>query len=86
MMTSLSKPRPMQQFRVGSVSASIWKREHEGKIYYSASIDRSYKDGEQWKRSSSFNKDELQTVIDLAIRCQGYIELAFAKREEQAEA
>ena len=81
-MTSLSKPRPVQEFRVGAVKAAIWKREHEGQTFYNVSIDRSYKQNEQWKRTSSFSKDELAIVADLAKRAEAYIDAAEAKLKQ----
>jgi len=61
-----NKPKPIDQFRLGGITASIWKREVDGKTFYSASINRSYKKDGNWKRTDSFSVDELPLVAQLA--------------------
>lgn len=67
--------RPVKTFRIGSVSATIWKRERtDGQgHFYSAEIARNYKDGEEWQKSASFTHDELLNVAELAKRAEHWI-------------
>ena len=44
-MTSLSKQRPVQEFRgLGNIKVAVWKREHEGWVFYTYGPERGYKD------------------------------------------
>ena len=58
---------PLDTFRDGSLKATIWKRETDGKPFYSVELTRSYtsKDG-KWRDSSSFVGDELLRIARLA--------------------
>jgi hypothetical protein len=67
----------VKQFRSSNgISASIWKREtKEGEVYYTASIDRSYKDkDDKWQRTSNFRHDELHNVKKLAAKAEAFID------------
>ena len=52
--------RPVQRFRSGSVSASIWKNEPtSGGNFYSVTFSRSYRQDEEWKNADSFGARDL---------------------------
>ena len=77
MTTTTNDNLPVKQFRsINGISASIWKRKtKEGEVYYTTSIDRSYKDkDEKWQRTSNFRYDELNIVRKLAIKAEAYID------------
>jgi hypothetical protein len=59
--------KPVQTFRAGALSVSVWAREHEGKTFYTANAQRAYTedDGKSWKYSGSFDRDDLATVAAL---------------------
>src|SRR4051812_10765995 len=62
-----SSGKPVQTFRAGALSVSVWAREHEGKTFYTANAQRAYTedDGKNWKYSGSFDRDDLATVAAL---------------------
>lgn len=67
--------KPEKVFRVGSVSASIFRNEVEtanGKRdIRNVTLQRRYHDGEEWKNASSFGLAELPqalAVLDLALK------------------
>jgi hypothetical protein len=71
MATETNKPqKPVKEIRFGAIKCAIWKREHEGKIFYSTSISRSYRVDEQerdpgddgWREVNSFDFVDLDTV------------------------
>ena len=77
MTTNTNDNQPVKQFRsINGISASIWKRKtKEGEVYYTASIDRSYKDkDEKWQRTSNFRLDELNIVRRLVIKAEAFID------------
>ena len=58
--------KPVQVFKAGGVRAAIWENtiEKDGQSIptYSIQIDRTYKDGDQWKRTSHFRLNDLAKV------------------------
>ncbi|MEM7147845.1 MAG: hypothetical protein AAF591_22270 [Verrucomicrobiota bacterium] len=52
--------KPEQTFRLGAVKATIWKNQGKNdQPFYSVSIARVYKQGDSWKETTSFGKDDL---------------------------
>ena len=64
-MTSLSKNPPVFKKKFKGIEVALWKREHEGKIYYSVSTNRSYRDKDgDWQNSNSFDLESVDLLID----------------------
>ncbi|MGP1345498.1 MAG: hypothetical protein ACTS3F_02365 [Phycisphaerales bacterium] len=61
--TSPNRPndQPVSRIRLGSVAIAIWRNADEkGRVWYSATPDRSYLDADgNWQHTSSFGRDEL---------------------------
>ena len=51
--------RPVFVARYGSIKASVWRNETKNGPMHNVTVLRSYKDGEEWKDSSSFGYDDL---------------------------
>ena len=67
-----SNNRPIHEIKVGRIRASIWTNESERQdVWFTVSISRVYCDGEQWKTTTSFGRDDLPLVAKAA-------EMAFA--------
>lgn len=72
-VTSVShdaKRKPVSTLRVDDCSASIWAREHlvkgQQKVFYSITIERSYKDRDgRWCYTRSFAPDSLGAISQL---------------------
>ena len=62
--------KPEKVFRHRNLSASIFRNEAKnGGKFYSVVMQRAYKDGDEFKHSSSFTRDEIPVVrhlLDLA--------------------
>ena len=56
-MASLSKPE--HTIRVGGIQIAVWSNETTKGTFQSITIDKSYKDGETWKRTKSFKPADL---------------------------
>ena len=58
--------KPIQVFKAGGIRAAVWKntieRDGQSTPVYSIQIDRTYKDGDEWKRTSRFSLNELPRV------------------------
>jgi hypothetical protein len=55
--------KPVKVFRVRGISASVFQNQStaEGRdgVFYRVTLQRTYKDGAEFKTTSSFNRDEL---------------------------
>ena len=75
-MTTETQNDPVKKFRIGYITATVWKNEtEEGRSYFSTSIVRSYrdKDTEAWKETNSYSHDDLLNVARLAERAEAFI-------------
>ena len=68
-----SKNKPAHQIRHGSVSASIWRQETEKGTLFNVTFQRAYKEGEDWKHSTSFGRNNLLVVSLIAARAFEWI-------------
>ena len=53
---------PVHEVRMGRIKATIWANETEKGVRHNVTISRLYKEGEDWKESSSFGRDDLPLV------------------------
>lgn len=62
--------QPAHKVKLGCINATIWENVADsGKSYYSVTVCRIYKDGDDWKESNSFGRDDLPLVakvLDMA--------------------
>lgn len=72
-----SKNPPVDHVRLGAVQAAIWRNETENGPRYAATFERRYFDAkaDDWKSSSSFNRDDLPILGRAA-------DMAFARIHE----
>ena len=66
---SSEKVRPVHEVRLGRIKAAIWENETQTGLRHNVTVQRIYKDGDDWKTSDSFGRDDLpliQKVADLA--------------------
>lgn len=58
---------PVHRIRLSTISASIFKNEsNDGKAFFNAQFDRSYRDGDDWKHTKSFSRDDLLNLAKVA--------------------
>ena len=65
----MSKQKPAHEIRLGRVKATIWANETDNGTRHNVSVSRLYKDGDEWKQTASFGRDDLPLVakvVDLA--------------------
>ena len=63
------KQKPQHEVRLGAIKAAVWKNDTEAGVRYNVTFSRIYKDGDNWKSTDSFGRDDLLTlgkVADLA--------------------
>jgi len=64
----MSKTKPTSEIRIRNIKAAIWANETENGIRYNVTFSRLYKDGDGWKRSESFGRDDLLLLAKIADR------------------
>jgi hypothetical protein len=70
---STSKNQPVHQIRHGTVSASIWRQESDKGPLFNVTFQRAYKDGDTWKHSTSFGRNNLLVMSLIAARAFEWI-------------
>lgn len=58
--------RPVHEIRMGRIKAAIWENDTREGLRHNVSLSRIYKDGEIWKDSTSFGRDDLPLVAKVA--------------------
>jgi hypothetical protein len=67
------KVRPVHELRLGRVRAAIWENATEKGVRHNVTISRLYKDGEQWKDSYSFGREDLPLVMKVLDQAHSWI-------------
>ena len=67
------KQRPAHEIRLGRIKATIWANQNDNGTRFNVVLSRNYKDGDEWKSSSSFGRDELLTVAKVADMANSWI-------------
>jgi hypothetical protein len=61
------RERPAHEIRIGRIRATIWRNQSDQHgTWYSVSITRSFKQGEQWKSATSLGKDDLLVAAEVS--------------------
>jgi len=55
--------RPVHEIKLGRIRASIWTNHSDRQdVWFNVSISRCYRDGDEWKTTTSFGCDDLPLV------------------------
>lgn len=65
--------RPVHELRLGKIKASIWENDTPNGTRHNVTVSRLYKDGEQWKDSQSFGRDDLPILMKVIDRAHDWI-------------
>ena len=65
-MSTQTAKRPVHEVRLGRIKATIWENSTREGTRHNVSLCRIYKDGSQWKDSTSFGRDDLPLVMKVA--------------------
>ena len=65
--------RPVHEVRLGRIKAAIWENETQNGSRHNVTISRLYRDGEQWKDSTSFGRDDLPLVAKVVDQAHSWI-------------
>ncbi len=79
--------RPVHEIRLAQIRVSIWSNQGNGnRAWYSVSISRVYRDGDVWKDSTSFGRDDLPLVAKAVEMAYAWIWSAGSNHEEKQHA
>ena len=64
--------RPVQEIRMGRIKAAIWENETQQGTRFNVTVQRIYKDGDEWKSSDSFGRDDLPLLAKVLDRAHSF--------------
>ena len=68
-----SVKRPVHEVRLGRIRAAIWENSTQNGVRHNVTVSRLYKDGDDWKDSTSFGRDDLPLLAKVADRVHSWI-------------
>jgi hypothetical protein len=69
----MSKTQPTAEVRVGQIKAAIWKNETDTGPRFNVTVTRIYKDGDEWKYSETFGRNDLLILAKVLDRAHDRI-------------
>lgn len=82
----MSNNRPAHEIKLANIRATIWSNQNDrGDRWFSVSIIRTYRDGDQWKDANSFGRDDLPLVSKVGEMAYAWIWKQGANRGSGAE-
>ena len=73
MSKTTEKNRPVHEIRLGRIKAAIWENDTQNGTRHNVTVSRLYKDGDAWKDSTSFGRDDLPLVAKVADQAHSWI-------------
>lgn len=58
----MANAKPVKTVKVGGIQIAVWANDTGKGTFYSITIDKSYKDGDTWKRTKSLKPADLVKV------------------------
>lgn len=77
--------RPVHEIRHRNIRATIWKNETAKGPMYNVTVSRSYRDGEQWKDSTSFAFGDLMNLAKALYDAHSAISNVIARERAERE-
>lgn len=77
--------RPAARIQIGNVHGAVWRNDHDGKTFYSATFEVRYKDAAgNWQSGQSYGPGDLLALMKAADRAHDAIlELRQKSRQDQ---
>lgn len=82
----MSNNQPANEIKLAQVRATIWLNRDGGNAWYSITVSRSYRDGEDWKTTNSFRRDDLPLVAKATEMAYAWIWQAGTEQKEKLHA
>ncbi len=65
--------KPAKKFRIGYVTATVWKNEGTERPFYTVNVQRAYKEGDELKNTSALNAADLLNAAHLLTIANAWI-------------
>ena len=78
-----NKTKPIHEVRIGHIKAAVWSNDTEAGVRYNVTFSRLYKDGDSWKSTESFGRDDLLLLGKVADQTHSWI---FTQTQEETAA
>ena len=75
-----TKAKPIHEVRLGHIKAAVWRNDTEAGVRYNVTFNRLYKDGDTWRSTDSFGRDDLLLLAKVADNAHSWI---FAQSQEE---
>ncbi len=62
----MGNSKPVSEIRIGSSKATVWPNDTEGRTRYTVTFSRLYNDGDQWKTTQTFGRNDLLVLAKVA--------------------
>ena len=62
----MANQKPVDEIRIGRVKATIWRNGTDEQLRHNVTFSRLYKDGDQWKSTQSFGRNDLLVLAKVA--------------------
>jgi len=78
------KAQPVEEVRIASVKAAIWRNDTETGPRFNVTLQRIYRDGEgKWHSTISFGRDDLLTLAKVADAAHTRVMQLIGEQREQ---
>ncbi len=55
---------PVKKIKIGGIEVAVWKNtSKEGNDFFTTTMERNYKDGEDWKKTNSLRDNDLPKAM-----------------------
>jgi hypothetical protein len=71
----MPKDKPIHEVRMGMIKVAVWKNDTQNGVLYKATFSRSYRDGNEWKTTESFGRDDLLVLAKVADQAHSWIHM-----------
>lgn len=82
-MAKATKSPPVHELRLGRIKGLVWQNETRNGVRFSVTVVRLYKDEEEWRETTSFDRDDLPLVAKVADQLHTYIFEHIAESKQQ---
>ena len=78
--TATESNKPAHEIRHGGLRVTIWGNKTEAGIRYNVTHEKSYKDGEQWKKTQTYGSADLLVLARMLEQAFDWINAATAAK------
>jgi hypothetical protein len=74
--------KPIHKISVGAIQVAVWENQgKEGNVFNSVSLQKTYKQGEEWKKTSNLKQNDLPKAVLALQKAFEYLSLKESTQE-----